>query len=152
MHLVPNSFDPQTSDPPLPVPWTNNPHKIDTPGETGPIKYSPWGSNWLGAVCPVGAVNWVPIVGGPNVGATGDHVHLGPNVSQPGLQLPPTSRFLYENDRRFSRDQLLLNLPNYICLFVYLFFYFLWGGAGGICPPQFRRPCKMMVSHGLIRK
>ena len=40
----------------------------------------PWGPNWLGTVCPEGPINWGPIVGDQ---MSGDHMHLGPNVSQP---------------------------------------------------------------------
>ena len=37
------------------------------------------GLNWLGTVCPEGSVNWEPIVGHQ---MSGDHMRLGPNVSQ----------------------------------------------------------------------
>ena len=40
----------------------------------------PWGLNWLGTVCPEGPINWGPIVGDQ---MSGDHMCLGPNVSQP---------------------------------------------------------------------
>ena len=42
----------------------------------------PWGQNWLGTVCPEGPINWGPIVGDQ---MSGDHMCLGPNVSQPLL-------------------------------------------------------------------
>ena len=43
-HLVPNPFDPRTSSPPLPVPWTNDPDKVDPPpGQMVPIKFGPHG-------------------------------------------------------------------------------------------------------------
>ena len=42
----------------------------------------PWGQNWLGTVCPEGPNNWGLIVGDQ---MSGDHICLGPNVSQPGL-------------------------------------------------------------------
>ena len=45
------------------------------PGQTIPIKL-----NWLGTVCPEGPINWGPIVGDQ---MSGDHMCLGPNVSQP---------------------------------------------------------------------
>ena len=41
----------------------------------------PWGLNWLGTVCPEGPISWGPIVGDQ---MSGDHMRLGPNVSQPG--------------------------------------------------------------------
>ena len=40
----------------------------------------PWGQNWLGTVCPEGPINWGLIVGDQMFG---DHMCLGPNVSQP---------------------------------------------------------------------
>ena len=40
----------------------------------------PGGQNWLGTVCPEGPINWGPIVGDQ---MSGDHMRLGPNVSQP---------------------------------------------------------------------
>ena len=42
----------------------------------------PLGQNWLGTVCPEGPINWGPIVGDQ---MSGDHMCLGPNVSQPKL-------------------------------------------------------------------
>ena len=42
----------------------------------------PWGLNWLGTVCPKGSINWGPIVWDQ---MSGDHMCLGPNVSQPIL-------------------------------------------------------------------
>ena len=44
----------------------------------------PWGLNWLGTVSPEGPINWGPIVGDQ---MSGDHMCLGPNVSQP-IQSP----------------------------------------------------------------
>ena len=43
MHLVPNPFDPRTSGLSLPVPWTNDPHKIDRPRQMVPNKFGPPG-------------------------------------------------------------------------------------------------------------
>jgi hypothetical protein len=40
----------------------------------------PWGPKWLGTICPEGPINLGPIVGDQ---MSGDHMHLGPNVSQP---------------------------------------------------------------------
>ena len=37
----------------------------------------PWGQNWLRTICPEGPIYWGPIVG--------DHMCLGPNVSQPNM-------------------------------------------------------------------
>ena len=42
-HLVPNPFDPQTSSPPLSVPWTNVSNEFDLPGQTVPLKFGPHG-------------------------------------------------------------------------------------------------------------
>ena len=44
----------------------------------------PWGQNWFGTVCPEGPINWGPIVGDQ---MSGDHIGLGPNVSQPSYVL-----------------------------------------------------------------
>ena len=40
----------------------------------------PWGMNWLATICPEGPINRGPIVGDQ---MSGDHLGLGPNVSQP---------------------------------------------------------------------
>lgn len=40
----------------------------------------PWGLNWLGTVCPEVPINWGPIVRDQ---MSGDHICLGPKVSQP---------------------------------------------------------------------
>ena len=36
----------------------------------------------MGTICPEGPINWGPIVGDQMFG---DHMRLGPNVSQPGV-------------------------------------------------------------------
>ena len=92
-HLVPNAYGPPTFGPQL----------IDTSGQTVPNKFSPHGQmvpkdlvpldklnsigticpgrlNWLVTVCPEGPINWGPVVGDQ---MSGDHMRLGPNVSQP---------------------------------------------------------------------
>ena len=50
----------------------------------------PWGLNWLGTVCLEGPINWGPIVGDQ---MSGDHMRLGPNVSQPTKRM----RFVCRN-------------------------------------------------------
>ena len=47
------------------------------------ILVCPWGTNWLGTVCPERPINWGPIVRDQ---MSGDHMRLGPNVSQPLYQ------------------------------------------------------------------
>ena len=73
--MVPNQFGPHVSGSPQPVP-------LDKQNILGTI--CPGGPNWLGTVCPEGPINR-----GPNVGdqMSGDHMRLGPNVSQPILGL-----------------------------------------------------------------
>ena len=46
----------------------------------------PLGLNWLGTVCPEGPINWGPIVG--------DHMHLGPNASQPRFYMLISGQFI----------------------------------------------------------
>ena len=53
----------------------------------------PWGQNWLGTVCPEGPINWGPIVGDQ---MSGDHMCLGPNVSQPYVILSFSNSFIEE--------------------------------------------------------
>ena len=48
--------------------------------KSSPHQYNTWGLNWLGTVCPEEPINWGPIVGDQ---MSGDHMCLGPNVSQP---------------------------------------------------------------------
>ena len=64
-HLVSNPFDPQTSGPQLPVPhflspWTNNPHKIDPPGQMVPIRFGPRGQMVPNSptACPPGQMEY----------------------------------------------------------------------------------------------
>ena len=59
----------------------------------------PWGQNWLGTVCPEGPINWGPIVGDQ---MSGDHMCLGPNVSQPYIMEFLTGHLLSSGDFLFT--------------------------------------------------
>jgi hypothetical protein len=107
-HLVPNSFDPWTSGPPLPVPmdkwspkiwfpWTNGPHQIWSPWTNGPKKFGHPGQmvpNQFGLhiskssqLVPLEKQNilWTICPGGPNFGGLffhGDRIGWGPFVQR----------------------------------------------------------------------
>ena len=50
-----------------------------------------WELNCLGTICPEGPINWEPILGDQ---MSGDHMRLGPNVTQPIVYFPKTIDFL----------------------------------------------------------
>ena len=63
-HWVPNPFDPHFLSP-----WTNDPHKIDHPGQTVPIKFGPHGQMVRENLVPLdkwSPTNLVPIFPDPH--------------------------------------------------------------------------------------
>jgi hypothetical protein len=79
----------------------------------------PWGLNWLGTVCPEGPINWGPIVGDQ---MSGDHMRLGPNVSQPvfGLFLITYLLPTYEHFQYISYGKIAIFKTTYppLCPYV----------------------------------
>ena len=86
-HLVPKTFDPRTSDPPLPVPldkwsqknwspWTNAPHGIRSLWTNGPQPI--WSPNfWIPTTCPPGQMEYSRDHLSRGTKLVGDHLSMG---------------------------------------------------------------------------